>query len=165
MEHFLGLLKTPIMKLLQSGATLSSRYAIWHNMVSPFPPSYLPLASNIILCLRFEFALLCRSKFEGHYQWRCLMGTCPDFEGLFSRRYKEFGISDIDIQPHSSSRDEKIGNKNVITEQSAVGSHAPWSHFSCTWGLVPLHWVLVIKCIFPWFTQFSHAKARAPCPG
>jgi len=53
------------------------------------------------------------------------MGTCPDFEGLFSRRYKEFGISDIDIQPHSSSRDEKIGNKNVITEQSAVGSHTP----------------------------------------
>jgi hypothetical protein len=53
------------------------------------------------------------------------MGTRSDFKGLFSRRYKNVGISDVDIQPHSSSRDEKIGNKNVITEQSAAGSHTP----------------------------------------
>lgn len=51
------------------------------------------------------------------------MGTCSDFKGLFSRRYKEIGISDSDIQPHSSSRDKETGNKNVITEQSAAGAH------------------------------------------
>jgi hypothetical protein len=51
------------------------------------------------------------------------MGTCSNLEGLLSRRYKDAGTSDIDIQPHSSSRDEKIGNKNVITEQNEAGSH------------------------------------------
>jgi hypothetical protein len=51
------------------------------------------------------------------------MGTCSDFKGLFSRRYKEIGISDSDIQPHSSSRDKETGNKNVITEESAAGAH------------------------------------------
>jgi len=57
------------------------------------------------------------------------MGTCSDFKGLFSRRYKEIGISDSDIQPHSSSRDKEIGNKIVITEQSAAGAQK--FHISC----------------------------------
>jgi hypothetical protein len=59
------------------------------------------------------------------------MGTCSDFKGLFSRRYKEIGISDSDVQPHSSSRDKEIRNKNVITEQSAAGAHTMKFHFSC----------------------------------
>jgi hypothetical protein len=41
------------------------------------------------------------------------MGTCSNLKGLLSRRYKDAGTSDIDIQPNSSSRDEEIGNKNV----------------------------------------------------
>ena len=97
--------------------------------ILPMIPPFIARAHTQYYMRKFEFVLFCRSKFKRHYQRRCPMGTCSDFKGLFSRRYKEIGISDSDIQPHSSSRDKEIGNKNVITEQSAAGAQT--FHFSC----------------------------------
>lgn len=100
--------------------------------IHPTTPLFIACA-HTILCRKFGFVIFRRSKFERHYQWRSPMGACSDFKGLFSRRYKEVGIPDTDIQPHSSSGDEETGNKTVITEQqSAAGAGTMKFHFSCT---------------------------------